>query len=363
MSAPVVSVVMATYNHAAYVAEAIYSVLQQQGVEFEFLIADDASRDATAQVVAGIRDPRIRFMAHTHNRGACAVTNELIEQASGEFVAIINSDDRWLGTDKLASQLEIMRADPSLGACFGRARFIDAQGAPIDRQRLAFAEVFDQPNRSQGEWLRYFFERGNCLCHPSVLIRRRCYEQLGGYNNNLRQLPDFDMWVRLLKHYPIHVMARELLDFRVLPHGNASSHTANNSIRIMNEHFLIAEGFFQGISGELLQQGFADQLHNPLLPSQAHLDIEATLLLLQPHKALGRAHGLVALLQLNALLASPAHQGILLAEYGIDGRWFQARSAEIDTLRPRLVARLGQAKHRLQRWLRQCAIRFGRRQG
>lgn len=151
MSAPVVSVVMATYNHAAYVAEAIYSVLQQQGVEFEFLIADDASRDATAQVVAGIRDPRIRFMAHTHNRGACAVTNELIEQASGEFVAIINSDDRWLGTDKLASQLEIMRADPSLGACLAglassmrRARRSTGSGWPL--QRCSISQIVPRAN-------------------------------------------------------------------------------------------------------------------------------------------------------------------------------------------------------------------------
>ena len=85
MNAPTVSVIMATYNHADFVAQSIQSVLLQRNVDFEFLIADDGSVDRTREVVASIHDKRIRFFPNEVNRGACVVTNELIGRASGEF--------------------------------------------------------------------------------------------------------------------------------------------------------------------------------------------------------------------------------------------------------------------------------------
>lgn len=352
MTSPVVSVVMATYNHATYVAQAIGSVLEQHGVDFEFLIADDGSDDSTAQIVSAIQDTRIRFFAHRENRGACIVINELIEQAAGEFIALINSDDCWSDPGKLLLQVDTMRGNPMLGACFGRACFVGKSGAVLNSRELPLSTVFDQGNRSQGSWLRYFFEHGNCICHPTMLIRRRCYKELGGYNNNLRQLPDFDMWVRLVKHYPIYITERVLVDFRVLPKKNASSQTVTNSVRIINEHFLIAESFFDDVCAQQLQDGFSDLLKYPGLPSEIHVDIEKALLMFLPIKGLGRAYSMIALLKLNRLFGSSAHQQVLFEDYGIDGLWFQERTAEIDVLHPRLLALLGQQKYTLKGVLR-----------
>ena len=121
---PRVSVVMATYNHAAFVKEAIDSVLRQQGVDFEFLIADDGSSDDTRAVVAAIEDHRISFFPNPVNRGACTVLNELVERTRGEYVALINSDDAWY-PDKLRYQVDVLDRDPNLGATFGRVTFFD----------------------------------------------------------------------------------------------------------------------------------------------------------------------------------------------------------------------------------------------
>src|ERR1700735_5122693 len=104
MANPRVSVIMATYNHAPFVAEAIQSVLSQDFGDFEFIIADDGSSDGTRDVVGRIQDPRIRFYPNTVNRGACVVTNELIDRSTGEYVALINSDDCWLQS-KLSGQV------------------------------------------------------------------------------------------------------------------------------------------------------------------------------------------------------------------------------------------------------------------
>lgn len=335
MKSPIVSVIMATYNHADFVKQAVDSVLAQQGVDFEFLIADDGSSDRTRDVVASIEDPRVRFFPNTVNRGACVVTNELIERASGEFIALINSDDYWTAADKLSFQVQIMRANPGIGACFGRARFVDKEGAEIDKALLTFGAVFDQENRSQGQWLRRFFDHGNCICHPTMLIRKSCYRELGMYNNRLRQLPDFEAWIRLVKRYDIHISDRELISFRILPGENASSQVPKNAIRTINEHYLIATNFFDDVSRDQLIDGFADLLVVKDIPTEEHLAIEKTLLFFNENKWLGKPYKLVGLLAMQNLLNSPKHHNLLASTYGVDDRWFQQQMGDIDVLRPR----------------------------
>jgi glycosyltransferase involved in cell wall biosynthesis len=336
LKAPTVSVIMATYNHANFVKQAIDSVLAQQGVDFEFLIADDGSSDQTREVVASIKDSRIQFFPNIINRGACVVTNELIERATGEFIALINSDDSWAISDKLAFQVQIMRDNPGVGACFGKARFIDMDGQHIDKATLSFGATFDQENRTQGQWLRRFFDLGNCICHPTMLIRKSCYEELGMYNNRLRQLPDFDMWIRLVKRYDIHISDRELINFRILPGENASSQIPTNSIRTINEHYLIAENFFEQVSHDQLIEGFADLLVVKDIPSDEHLAIEKTLLFFIENQWLGKPYKLLGLLAMQNLLSSAKHHDLLLSDYAIDDRWFQQQMGEVDVLRARI---------------------------
>jgi glycosyltransferase involved in cell wall biosynthesis len=360
MKKPTVSVVMATYNHAGFVTETIKSVLAQTGVDFEFLIADDGSSDSTRDVVANFHDERIRFFPSEVNKGACFVTNDLISKASGEFVALINSDDYWIGQDKLSLQVQFMRENPEIGACFGKAKFVDKEGKGIDKNTIPWGGVFDQPNRSQGAWLRHFFELGNCICHPTMLIRRSCFERLGSYNNRLRQLPDMDMWIRLVKNYPIHIFDKDLICFRVMPGENASSQTVTNSIRTINEHYLIAEHFFADVTSKQLQDGFSDVLKNKDIPSDIHLDIEKALLLMNYNQWLGKPYQMIGMLKLNELLNSPEHSRVMMEQYALDDRWFQKELGEIDVLRPKVVAVISQQKSRVLRVLQRVYARLGK---
>jgi predicted HAD superfamily hydrolase/glycosyltransferase involved in cell wall biosynthesis len=90
---PLVSVIMPVYNHAAFVAAAIRSVLQQTGVELELIVIDDASTDNSWEIIAAFNDPRLHRLRHEHNQGAHATLNEGLRQARGIWLAIINSDD------------------------------------------------------------------------------------------------------------------------------------------------------------------------------------------------------------------------------------------------------------------------------
>lgn len=339
MKKPMVSVIMPTYNHAAFVKQAIESVLTQEDVDFEFLIMDDGSSDQTREVISSINDSRITFFPYIENRGAAIVTNELIKRSSGEFIALINSDDYWTTPDKLSYQVGILRNNPNIGACFGRAKFIDKDGNPIPR--LSFGNVFNQENRSRGKWLRHFFDLGNCICHPTILIRKSCYQELGMYDNRLRQLPDFDMWIRLLKKYDIFISDRELINFRIMPGENASSQTHTNSIRTMNEHLIIAEHFFENISKELLIEGFLDQLKIIDIPSDEHLEIEKSRLYLVYNQWLARPYQLIGVLKLYKLLSKTNYNNIMSTEYGMDDSWFHSKMGEIDVLRPTIMEKIG----------------------
>lgn len=333
MSAPRVSVIMATYNHAPFVKEAAESVLSQEGVDFEFIIADDGSRDATRDVVESIRDDRIRYFPNEVNRGACVVTNELIANARGEFIALINSDDAWV-PGKLKYQLEFLDSNPKVHATFGRATYIDHNSDPVAKDSLAFGSIFDQENRSSGMWLRRFFAEGNCLCHPTIMIRSQVYSEIGAFDNRLRQLPDYEMWIRLAKRHAIHVSDRDLIRFRVLPGESASSYTRANAIRTLNEHYLIAETFFDGVCAERMIEGFGDILVYKDLPTPTHLKIEKALMYFHENPWLWRPYKTIGLLKMRGLLSDPETSAVLASDYGVNDQWFHEQMARIDVLCP-----------------------------
>ena len=345
---------MATYNHADFVGEAIESVLRQRDVELELLVADDGSTDGAKQVVESIRDDRLHFLAHPRNRGACMVTNELIERASGEFIALINSDDRWIDGDKLAFQLRILDADPLIAASFGRVRFIDRDGRPIRKADIPYGHIFDQHNRSRGAWLRRFLDEGNCLCHPTMVIRRSCYASVGLYDNRLRQLPDFDMWVRLLKRYQIHVAERDLIEFRQLPGENVSAVTDVNSRRAINEMYFIFRTFFEDMPRDVFLDGFGDVLIRPDVLDDVRVDIEQALVYGRKNTFSTYVLNLIGLERLHELLAREPHRRVLADDYDIDDRRFQSLCGEVAALGEPVEAvesRFAQQMHVIERSL------------
>jgi glycosyltransferase involved in cell wall biosynthesis len=340
---PAVSVFMPAYNHAPFVVAAVRSILDQSFGDFELLIADDGSRDGTPEAIRSVADPRIDFTAHAQNRGAVPVHNELVARCRGRYVALLNSDDLWL-PGKLATQVAFLDANPGIAACFARPRLIDREGHRIDPARVPFARAFAEPNRPRGAWLRYFFSAGNCLCHPSMLIRREALLGLGPYDGRYRQLPDFEMWTRLARHHAFTILDEELVGFRVLPGENVSGASAVNRRRIARENQLIIRGLFDGVDAALLREGFADVLLRPALPTPEHLEIEKALLHLSAAAAGKPGYFEIGLERLHALLGQPAAREVLAAEYGIDDRAFHARAGMPDpALRGALLRRAAAA--------------------
>lgn len=329
MTAPTISVLMPSFNHGDYVADAIRSVLRQEGVSFELLIEDDGSTDHSHEVLSEFANhPNVRMQLRQNNLGGAATHNSLLTQACGEYVALINSDDAWVGTDKLRRQLDILESRPDIGACFGRARYIDSAGHPIPKQSINLGTIFDEPNHTQAGWLRRFFLLGNCLCHPTSLIRRACYERVGHYDNTLRQVPDFDMWIRMVKLFGIHVLDNELIEFRLREGENTSSPTATNSLRVHNEYFFVYSNILDEIDDAIFVEGFSDLLERSDLVSHEHLTIQKALLFLRDNQWLTMTKHLIGIQRLRTLMHDPGYTLLLKRDFGITDKWFHEITAK-----------------------------------
>jgi glycosyltransferase involved in cell wall biosynthesis len=211
---PRVSVIIPSYNHEKYVAEAIQSVLDQTYQDFEIVITDDGSSDNTVEVIKSFTDPRIRLFCLPKNRGACVAANHCIKESKGEFIALLNSDDVFV-PEKLEKQVNFLDLHFDIGAVFSYAQFIDDESNVFSQDKNIYYQNFIQSNKNRFEWLNYFFFNGNCLCHPSILIRKECYGAVGRYDQRLAQLPDLEFWIRLCQKYEIFIIPEKLVKFRL----------------------------------------------------------------------------------------------------------------------------------------------------
>ena len=240
---PRVSVVIPTYNHEKYVAEAIQSVLDQTYQDFEIVITNDGSTDRTVEVISKFTDPRIKLLSFEKNRGFIAADNNCIRNSSGEFVAELSSDDMFLPR-KLEEQVNFLDEHPDIAAVFGYPYLIDEDGNDFTDVTSYYYHVFNQPNRTRHEWLHYFFYRGNGLAHPSALIRRDCLEDIGYGDERLVQLPDLDMWIRLCMKHSIYILPEKVFKFRIRQgEANLSGNRAETRIRDVWEHEQVLKHF------------------------------------------------------------------------------------------------------------------------
>jgi hypothetical protein len=218
---PLVSVLMPAYNHAPYVRAAVESVLRQTYGNLELIAIDDASSDATWEVLQSFVDGRLRLYRHDANQGAHATLNEALKLANGEFIAIINSDDVYY-PERLQKAVSCLTDNQSLGACFSRYDFLDDGGSIVrDSESLAA----DFPDAASGlgsaaealschEIQVLSLLASNYLHTTSNLVcRREVFEQVGQFRC-FRYVHDYDFFLRLCRHRSVKVIQESLLGYR-----------------------------------------------------------------------------------------------------------------------------------------------------
>ena len=127
-----ISIIMAAYNAEKTIEQAIYSVLCQTYPDFELLVVNDCSTDKTAALVAAIaeKDDRVRLISNEKNGGVSYTRKHGLEEARGEWIAILDSDDAW-ASEKLEKQIELQKKT-NAELLFTGSAFMDADGKPIN---------------------------------------------------------------------------------------------------------------------------------------------------------------------------------------------------------------------------------------
>ena len=243
---PTVSIIIASYNHAAYIGAAIESVQRQDYDAWELLVADDASTDRTLEVLASYTgETRIKVFPFTVNREH-HMRNYAAEQARGDYLAFLNSDDVFL-PGKLKRQVEVLENNPQIAAVFTHVQCIDENGRRLPGHD--FEKIFAVGNQTRQQWLRRFFLSGNCLCISSAMVRRACFNEIGRFNPLLIQISDLDLWIKLCLKWDMHVIPEPLTAMRILAGDRnlsaAGSATASRAIveyQHAYDHYFSADG-------------------------------------------------------------------------------------------------------------------------
>jgi glycosyltransferase involved in cell wall biosynthesis len=212
-TAPVVTVLMAVHDGASYVAEAIESILAQTWRDFEFLILDDASTDATAEIVRRFSDPRIRLLQNDRNLGLAATLNRGLREARGQLIARQDDDD-LSEPSRLARQVGFLQAHPGVA-------LVGAQGWSIGPRKQTYGRI-DTPLESGSiRWGALFL---NPIVHSAVLFRRAVFlDALGGYDESYDCCQDYELWTRATERYALRNLPQRLVRRRV--HARSVSHT------------------------------------------------------------------------------------------------------------------------------------------
>jgi len=208
---PLVSVILAVHNREGSVARAIASVLAQTYRHLELIVVDDGSSDSTRVVVEGFGGP-VTLITQSHT-GVYAARNRGLRHARGELVAFIDSDDAWL-PDKLAVQLPLMRR-PEVGLVFGDAIHVTApkEGAP----RTGLTSFRAAPPR-RGLAADHF-AWSNFVPTCTVLVRRSCLVETGGFSEASDLSADYLAWFRIALRHELDYVDRPLIEYTVHADG------------------------------------------------------------------------------------------------------------------------------------------------
>lgn len=199
-----VSVVLPTFNRAASIGRAATSVLSQTHQHLELIVVDDGSTDETCQVVSSIRDDRIRLIRHSQNQGPSAARNTGIAAASFPLIAFQDSDDSWR-PEKLARQVRALcQAEPHVGVVFSQVAIHEGDGSTrVVPKRL--------PGGDREVTTRTLLW-ANTIGTPTAVVRRPVLDAVGGFDQELKALVDWELWIRISQGFGFLMVGAPLVD-------------------------------------------------------------------------------------------------------------------------------------------------------
>ena len=187
-----ISIIVPTYNRCGYLPQALESVLGQTYKNTEVIVVNDGSDDQTEAALAPFSG-RFRYLKK-ENGGKSSAVNLGLQHATGAYVWVFDDDDIACA-DKLARHMDLFARHPEVGFTYSAYQeFRDDCPERIVREIPA-------PAYPRREMLRRLLLTRNFICGVSVVVRRSCYRTAGGFDERLLRSQDYDMWIRLARHF------------------------------------------------------------------------------------------------------------------------------------------------------------------
>ncbi|NMG31218.1 glycosyltransferase family 2 protein [Aromatoleum evansii] len=229
--APLVSVVIPSYNRGHALGACIASVLGQTLEDFEIVVVDDASTDDTRERVAAIGDARIRYVAHERNRGGAAARNTGVRVARGDFIAFLDSDDGW-APRKLERQIALLgERGPEYGVAYTWFIGRDRDGGEVSRSDHSL----------DGSVADALLVANHVGTFSSIVVRRDVFECVGGLDEDLRSCQDWDLSIRLSRVTKICCVEDYLVSYF---HNGADKHRiSSNPASLIQGHRRMLDKF------------------------------------------------------------------------------------------------------------------------
>jgi len=243
-TAPTISIITPCFNSEATVRDTIKSVYAQDFKDWEHLVVDGGSTDATPKILAEY--PHLQWTSEK-DEGHYDAMNKGIARAQGEFIVILNADDSFR-PGALSQVAFALTQHPEWDALFGDVVYVDHHGREIYRRAEARYDY------------RVLLYAVDYICHQTLFVRRRIYDRLGGYRQkDFRNSADYEFKLRLgREHCRVGHVPQYLVDYRYHPHGqSADLRITRNMIReaeiIKREHG--HPGGWRGQLGKLFYKG------------------------------------------------------------------------------------------------------------
>jgi glycosyltransferase involved in cell wall biosynthesis len=218
---PFVSICIPAYNAERWLAEALESALRQTYGDFELVLADNASTDATVEIASSFDDPRIRVETAPRTIGAVANHNRAVRLARGELVKFLHADDLLL-PKCLGEMVRLASEDDRIGLVFAPRSVVVEEGSDPE-----WAEAYARPHEhferlgrtNDGRRLfRELLEGGfdeNWIGEPTAtLVRRAALERVGLLNERLYQIADLELWARIAYEHRVGFVGRTCSVYR-----------------------------------------------------------------------------------------------------------------------------------------------------
>ncbi len=202
---PAVSIVMPTYNRGENLLQTIPKILNQTYENFELIVVDDGSTDNTSEVMGVFSDERIKYIKLEENGGQSKARNMGIENATYNFIAFADSDDFW-AEKKLEVQMSRFLKESESGFCYCAYTYHDENEKELTVPRKNIARV-----RKEG-YIYPELLRRNMVGTPSLIVKKECIAAVGGFNEEIDCLEDWEFVLRLARSYQASFCPEELFD-------------------------------------------------------------------------------------------------------------------------------------------------------